>query len=323
MNKKMKLKKPIDVIAKDITFGVEIETIVPMASGIRVGGRHAGLPLRVFLQPNGDFAFHTGGWKAERDGSIRADVYRFMGVEFVSPILGGDAGVANLCASVEDLLRMGAQVNSSCGLHITIGIESVIGTSDGAAAMEFCRKIGHLAKWHAKAIYGQTKNARHKNYYSHPLNDQAGEHLRIAARRPDVAHRSLCGCGRGIVNFKKALKLDASAGVIEFRAFSATLNIDEILHHLATVLGLCRRAHEVQCLGGFTKNKAQAERTKTTTSALEFLWEFLGWRGTRRPAALGVFGEMATKLPAMTETAWTNANAFEQTHSHEIEYAVL
>ena len=52
-----------------------------------------------------------------------------------------------------------------------------------------------------------------------------------------------------------------------FRVFADTLNRHKLLHHLATVLGLCRRAAEIECLGVFSKNKAQAKRTATVKDA--------------------------------------------------------
>jgi hypothetical protein len=42
--------------------------------------------------------------------------------------------------------RIGAKVNASCGCHITIGIKSVIGTSDPAATAEFVRKLAHTSQ---------------------------------------------------------------------------------------------------------------------------------------------------------------------------------
>jgi hypothetical protein len=79
---------------------------------------------------------------------------------------------------------------------------------------------------------------------------------------------------------------------VEFRVFAGTLNAKKILHHLGTVLGLCRRAHEVRVLGGFTKNRAQIKRTATAVSALRYLHDYLGWSGSKRPFALGLFGAL-------------------------------
>jgi hypothetical protein len=128
------------------------------------------------------------------------------------------------------------------------------------------------------------------NHYSHTLGDDVGtlvKRMECAAnptRKADAANR----CGRGMINFRKLF----SHGVIEFRVFAGTLNRHKLLHHLATVLGLCRRAAEVECLGAFSKNKTQAKRTASAKDALRFLWDYLGWTGSKRPVALGLVGPL-------------------------------
>ena len=91
-----------------------------------------------------------------------------------------------------------------------------------------------------------------------------------------------------MLNLKKLV----SDGLVEFRAFAGTTSLHKIEHHLATVLGLCRRAAQVQCLGGFKKNKVQQERTRNAVEAVKFLWDYLGWTGSSRPVALGLFGRL-------------------------------
>ncbi|PAW70527.1 MAG: hypothetical protein B9S35_15100 [Opitutia bacterium Tous-C5TDCM] len=118
-----------------------------------------------------------------------------------------------------------------------------------------------------------------------------------------------------MVNFRKAFKRDADGryvGVVEFRVFAGTLNAKKILHHLASVLGLCRRAHEVRVLGGFTKNKAQIKRTATAVSALRYLHDYLGWSGSKRPFALGLFGALHRELPAMRREARRLCQRFDE-----------
>jgi len=50
--------------------------------------------------------------------------------EFVSPILKGADGLINLRDFVAWVNEIGATVDESCGLHITVGVESIIGTTD-------------------------------------------------------------------------------------------------------------------------------------------------------------------------------------------------
>ena len=102
-----------------------------------------------------------------------------------------------------------------------------------------------------------------------------------------------------MVNFKKLF----SDGVIEFRVFAGTLNRNKLMHHLATVLGLCRRAAEVECLGSFGKNKSQAKHTATAAEALHFLWGYLGWVGGKRPVALGLIGPLHDEFKTYRDIA--------------------
>ena len=255
--------KPQDPQAERITFGVELETTIPATAGLVVGAYHVGTTVRVGADtqthlPLNAPTFSGNHWKAERDGSIRIKPGR-VACEFVSPILKGGEGVEHLIQFLDWANAIGANVNASCGCHITVGVESIIGTNDPQAMSEFARKLAHIARWHAMSLYGQTGTGRHLNHYSHTLGDDVGtlvkrmERATNPTRKADAASR----CGRGMINFKKLF----SHGVIEFRVFAGTLNRHKLLHHLATVLGLCRRAAEVECLGAFSKNKTQAKRT--------------------------------------------------------------
>ena len=285
--------KSQDPQAEQITFGIELETTVPATSGIAIGGYHCGLQVTSGIHATDRHTVLAPGymgknWKAERDGSIRYETGR-MACEFISPILQGVAGVNNLIDFVAFANAIGAKVNATCGCHITVGVASIIGTNDPQRMSEFARKLAHIAKWHAMSLYGQTGTGRHLNRFSHVLEDEVGELVAKMEKatpqyKGDLANR----CGRGMVNFRKLY----SHGVIEFRVFAGTLNRDKLLHHLATVLGLCRRAAQIECLGSYSKNKAQCKRTATAATALRFLWDYLGWTGSKRPETLGLFGPL-------------------------------
>jgi 5-methylcytosine-specific restriction endonuclease McrA len=313
--------KPADLKAASIQWGIELETRIPVAANVPVGGYHAGVPVTAGLCPSSRLPlvapkFGNSHWRAERDGSIRCEANQ-VASEFVSPILHGEAGLNNLMGFVEWLNAIGATVDRSCGCHITVGIESVIGTTDTKAVSEFIRKLAHIARWHARSLYGQTGTDRHLNHYSHPLYEQTEQHMRKLVTCEEERVKAECAehCGRGMVNFRKAFRRDRNGrfvGVIEFRVFAGTLNIEKILHHLASVLGLCRRAHEVRCLGGFTKNKVQQKRTATAADALRFLWDYLGWTGSARPVALGLFGELHTQFRRYRKTAERLCHRFDE-----------
>jgi hypothetical protein len=290
--------RPHDPTAAEITFGVELETTIPATAGVAVGPYHCGAPVTFGnARATGEriAAPHFNGvnWRAERDGSITSRPGHGP-CEFVSPILKGADGVEKLLQFVDWARAIGATVNASCGCHITVGVASIIGTSDPQAMGEYARKLAHIARWHAMGLYGQTGTGRHLNRYSHALDEDVGRLMRRVERVRDVRAKAQAAerCGRGMVNFRKLF----SHGVVEFRVFAGTLNRNKLMHHLATVLGLCRRAAQVECLGAFSRNKAQAKRTATAVDAVRFLWDYLGWTGSKRPVALGLFGPLHTEF---------------------------
>ena len=135
--------KPIDTQAALIQWGIELETRLPLSAGVTVGGYHNGFAVTTGLDqrdglPLNAPKFKSTAWKAERDGSIRCDA-RQVPCEFVSPILHGSEGVEHLMEFVEWMNAIGASVNDSCGCHITVGIESIIGSSETKAVSEFIR----------------------------------------------------------------------------------------------------------------------------------------------------------------------------------------
>ncbi len=99
------------IVPTDITFGVELE--VSYAPG--------------YYDLQGRTVF---GQKT--DGSVRGD-----GLEFVSPILSGDAGYA----AVENLLAYaeskGWSADGSCGYHLHIGMRDFDGQAQKAVAMAY------------------------------------------------------------------------------------------------------------------------------------------------------------------------------------------
>ncbi len=126
--------------ANNIAFGIEIEAHMPGTDATPIGGYHNGLPV----------TWLPAGWKAERDGSIRTPAGR-KPCEFVSPVLRGYEGLANVETAVDAIKERGARVNESCGLHITVS------WNGDAAAL--ARLISLIAN-HESAIYASTGTKR-------------------------------------------------------------------------------------------------------------------------------------------------------------------
>ncbi len=313
----MKLTKPEDSAAKAIRFGVELETVIPTTSGVEIGRRHHGRPVVNGLVGHCLIdapQFGNARWRAERDGSIRYDA-NYAPCEFVSPILHGEAGVAALRKMIEFIRGIGGKVNDSCGCHITVGIGSIIGVNDPTPHQiaEFCQRVAHIAQSNAWAIFAQTGTGRHVNSFSHALSDEVGGLLKQMKRHAadGVRVSSLAySCGRGMVNFQKAF----THGCIEFRAFAGTLNESKVLHHLATVLGLCRRAATVQRFGRFNRKATKKHsRVANAVEALRRMWRLLGWVDSvpNRDCALGMFGALHSEFGAYRAVAVEMAQQFE------------
>jgi len=317
------MRNPPDLKAAEIDFGVELETAIPANSMIDVGSYHIGSPVSFGVRQDGRRSaapLYNGifYWRADNDGSIRFSPVE-KGCEFVSPILRGDEGISNLLAFVRFAKQIGATVNGTCGCHITIGVPSVIGSSDARQVALFIRKLARVVHKHAWAVYAQTGTNRHQSTYSRPLLANAWEVTNelkktVATRTTAERYYELEKLGRGIVNFKKALPSDLSKSCIEFRAFAGTLNQDKILHHLATALGLCRRAATTKLVPAFSRPDAKPPRN--ALMAMRRLWEYLGWQEDHAGAdvAFGQFGTMHVMFDGYKMKALAMAERFEMKH---------
>lgn len=91
-------------------FGVEIEAYDVDMRTIATAIRAAGITVEV----EGYNHYTRRHWKIVNDVSVRGG----LGFEIVSPILKGEAGIAELKKVCEALATTGAKINSSCGLHV-------------------------------------------------------------------------------------------------------------------------------------------------------------------------------------------------------------
>lgn len=203
----------------DLRWGLELETTIPGNAPVLVGRYHRGRP------------FGTNGWKAEHDCSIKhlvngslVDVspYGRTDSEFVSPILRGADGIENVRRAVEEIRGIGARVNRSCGVHVTVGF-------DGDA--KALARLVTLVANHEKAIYASTgTRSRERGTWCNGLHSK-GNHA--------VAIRD---CRLRRYHLLNLTHLARGSNRVEFRAFAGTLNIDKILGHVCTCLGLVELA---------------------------------------------------------------------------------
>jgi hypothetical protein len=311
------MNKPQDTKADTIVFGVELETFIPDTCGVTVGNYHGGTAVATGSSADGSFTAPTFGntrWRAERDGSIRADSGHTP-CEFVSPKLSGAHGLEALDQFVGFAKSIGGKVNGSCGCHVTVGIPSVIGSHQSADIAHFIQKLVRLADFHAWAIYAQTGTSRHTNTYCPKPNAKTGEatnDLVMAEKNGDGKMRQpvTWAAGRGMVNLNKAFPSNLRDSAVEFRAFAGTLNRWKVMHHVATCLGLMRKAHEARHVPHYGQKKKPANATE----AMFRMYKHLGWLEDEAcgDVPLGVFGLLHQHFNQHTATALKLAEKFER-----------
>ena len=219
--------------ADHVTFGVELETVMPV-NALDVGGYHSGRLVTAAPLYNGT------PWTAERDGSITAPP-GFMACEFVSPVLCGPEGVANLVAMLEWIRSHGGKVNPSCGCHVHIGLASLLGRDADAATKAFyIRKLAGVVNINAAALYAQTGTRRDLSRYTAPLNDHIRTTLDSASRDGHTDYNYYLQRYH-VLNVTNV----NTRGTLEFRAFAGTLNTEKVLHHLWTCLFMARFAQDL------------------------------------------------------------------------------
>jgi len=223
-------------------FGIEIETTMTdtWTGNNDIGDYHNGEP--VYDAP----VFNDRRWLAEHDSSIRTRSYSREGVEFVSPILVGNEGLRNAVDFVQWLRSHNARVNSSCGLHIHIGIDSVLGRGASTAKIvTFLTKVAHLTYRWQDALYAQTGTRRDRNHYCERIRDESGWVLSVREEQQKPTSDK-CRHRTPLNRLQRYAPVNLQnmngKGTIEFRAFAGTLNHYKLMHHLWSVFSIVHNA---------------------------------------------------------------------------------
>lgn len=204
------------VDAEMLTFGVEIECTVPNGTPITLGGYHHGVQV----------AWLPEGWTAQRDGSIGAGRTQ-VGVEIVSPVLRGGAGLRQVAVVCDELRRRGARVNASCGFHVHVGLPE---TTD-----EQIGRVVRIVARHEAALYAVTgTHSREEGMYCRKIKDAreyAAKYRDGAEGRPYSRYF--------LLNLQPILDGDRPA--VEFRVFSGTVKAVKAVAFVRLALGLVHR----------------------------------------------------------------------------------
>lgn len=199
-----------------IKYAVEIETHIPY--GAVEPGPH-GHGRQVPWLPT--------GWLADADPSIIPPTADRRGVEFVSPILDGAAGLREVAAVVAEIKAHGGRVNLSCGVHVHVDFDK----SDKIAL----RKLVKLVANHEKALYAVTGSpsrergigSRYNTHWCRSLKQYGN--VRRAIREGERERYHLCN-----------IKTDKPT--VEFRVFGASLNATKLAAWIRLCVGLVEKA---------------------------------------------------------------------------------
>lgn len=284
--------------AKDIRFGVEFETALPYEAvsreGVTINGYHSGRYAT-------DFPGFPG-WKAERDASIHAPAGH-AGAEIVSPILAGEEGIESMKAMLAKLNEMGARVNTSMGVHVTVDFPA----NNGRALA----RLVNLVARHEKALYALTgsktrelarmPNGRAFHNYAKPLAKTWKREGMDKAKT--VAANYYTEDRYHTLNLTHVLR---GKNKVEFRVFGGTTNATKAEFMVAVVVGLVMKAltdtKKVTWEG--TKSEAYPvtrfgyKLTGAGHEAVTRLTRMLGWRAAKNDAvAYGTMnGKKASKV---------------------------
>jgi hypothetical protein len=208
----------MDIDAKDLTFGVEIETAAPRSlvenEGLRVGAYHHGTQV----------PYLPAGWIAERDASIQVGPGEEQ-CEIVSPVLRGPEGLAQVAQVLQTLEAKGHRVNASCGVHVHIGWPRNL-PSDCLA------RLVTIVSYAEKGLYAitGTKN-RERGIYCASVRRHGNQ--TAAKTRLDHERRHVLN----LTNLATGAK-----DTVEFRVFSGSLNPVKVVGWIQVCLGLVQRA---------------------------------------------------------------------------------
>lgn len=263
----------------NLTFGVELETVINLEAardrGITVGEYHVGNAV-----PN------MPGWTAQRDGSIAFGGRPNGGAEFVSPKLMGAEGIAQIRRMTDLLHEIGGKVNSSCGVHVHVGLPDGLTDIQREAAIN--RIAALVSSFEMGLIASTGSRSRLGNNFCRPVKEfyrAAFEQGRTLDPRGD-RYRSL-----NLVPLRVGRRQ-----AVEFRVFAGSVNPTKITAWVLLCLGIVERALSNAPRVGWDMSAVQSSLARRTPgrTQLEALMRTLGWTqeasSTRRRFGLGPVG---------------------------------
>jgi len=219
-------------VASNRTFGIEAEffgirpqVAIDALAAVGIACSFEGYSHRVM-----------NTWKVVTDGSVNGTGTGQGGLELVSPILQGEAGLAQASLAVSTLLAAGGRVDRTCGLHVHVGMNGLNGADIMKVLDLYSANQGHINTIIARS--------RQTNSYCPPLNLASGSRynsydaVRRATTVADLRAVTTNFHRYSVVN----LTAYAKYGTIEFRQHQGTLNGEKVASWVKLLLALIEKA---------------------------------------------------------------------------------
>ena len=178
-------------------------------------------------------------WAAEWDGTIENTAGRGECHEIISPILYGQEGLDHMKRVCKALVRAGAQVNASCGTHVTIGIETAFSRYRRFGVNKKARAIARIVEaydYFQAGFNALVSPSRRNGHWCPDVHFGAyTDGVNRYGQGADTHNRGIMnyGAGRGVVHIKSRGKC------IEFRQHNGTLNGNKLKNFASLVHRLC------------------------------------------------------------------------------------
>lgn len=215
------------IVWRDFTFGVEIECLCPRS----IPETRARLISENFRD-----------WKIVPDGSVH-NADNFFGMEIVSPILTGEAGLAKLRELLDFLrLQIGARVNSECGLHVHIGVRGMKPTRLRKIAISFLNNERNFdmlvppSRWENRHCQSNVRTF-HRFRRSRLANAETIDQLGVCLNG---------GNSTSMYNDYRRHKLNFQSyvrhGTLEFRQHGGSVEANKVCAWVRLIAGFCAGA---------------------------------------------------------------------------------
>jgi len=288
----------VTVDVDNITFGVEIECVLPdyfiTGKNIQIGPYHHGLALP---------APFPAGWVAMRDGSVRTEKVGYTPVEIVSPILKGKDGLQAILRVFEVLTAANVEVNDTCGFHVHIGVESVLGEKamDDGIVVRWVRRMLNLVSNHELGLLAITgRISRMGNQYCQSVMQKWNGKLTTHSPLKKITAETDTHMDRYYT--LNLCNLRAGTRTVEFRVFGATTDGLQAIGYVITAMGLAHRAAAVGTAPKFCSTTTAISPVEATL-ALHKLLQQWGWASGVKSA----FGQRVAAAQLQAAQEFTQA----------------